>query len=538
MASFKSKRKDFILKNLRKLIPLLFLIFIASWSIYPIIQKPTTSYFQAGDDALIAWVLNQTIQKIPKDLENIFESNIFYPYKNTLAFTNLNIPSAAIGYLPYKLTDSPFIVYNLTIIFTQLLSSIILYLWLKALTNNSLASVVGTLSFILSNFRMQSIAHIHVFMMHWLFISICLIWLYKKSKKIKYLYLSSIFFIIQAWESFYHAYWIILIGLILLIPEIRYLKKQFKHVLTIILIVLLSAYPVIYTYIQIVRQFDQAISIRNAAHFSMSLNDVWGKYLSIGIYLNLILALILIGKKFFIEKRMWFPFVLLLLGLILSLGPVLKLYGATFKIFGNLFIPLPYSLFYYLLPGFSGLRSVDRFFGISYIGMAMIIAISLSLIHKRKKYFISICFLLIAIFGGKRVENTYYFPLPNDYPKVYSWIASQPGNIILEYPVFLWSDRDYSFEMYRMLFSLKHNKYLINGASGFVPPERLILFENIKANFPNPTVHQQLKNIGVNYVVVHKDEINKDKLKSFDLDSHLEKVYEDNNDNVYSYKIN
>ncbi|OGM28129.1 hypothetical protein A2962_01070 [Candidatus Woesebacteria bacterium RIFCSPLOWO2_01_FULL_39_61] len=535
MKKFVNLTKNAFIKKASKYIPYLVLISVSLWSIFPIILKPATSYFKAGDDGLITWQINQTIQKIPNNLENIFETNIFYPYKHTLAYTNLAVPSAVIGYLPVKLTESPFAAYNSVIILTQFLSASFLYLLFKKITQNAWASVIGSLSLLLSKFHMQSIAHIHVFMMHWWLISAYLLWLYKDGKKVKYLYLAALFFIIQLWESFYQAFWIILFGFLVLTPEFKYLKKQLRHILFITPAIFVLASPIFFAYLDIVRGFGQLTSIRTVSHFSMSFNDIWESNFSLGIYINFILSLVILRKNFLKNKKLRLPIILLLLGLILALGPVLKWNGATHKFFGKYFIPLPYTLFYYLIPGFSALRSVDRFFGISFFAMAMIVAISLTFLPKSKKLLVGLIFFTLSIIGGKQVDKTHEFPAPSSYPKVYSWLENQPGKVILEYPPYTWIDDNYSLEMYRMVYSLKHHKYLINGASGFMPPERGKLLSDIKSDLPNNILDQRLRDLGVDYLIVHKDETERKKLFNFESDSKLRKIYDDYESAVYSY---
>ena len=62
-------------------------------------------------------------------------------------------------------------------------------------------------------------------------------------------------------------------------------------------------------------------------------------------------------------------------------------------------------------------------------------------------------------------------------------------------------------EFFRMMYSLKHKKSLINGGSGYMPPSRQELLGKINAKFPEQGVVDTLTNFGVDYVIVHKNEI-------------------------------
>jgi hypothetical protein len=88
----------------------------------------------------------------------------------------------------------------------------------------------------------------------------------------------------------------------------------------------------------------------------MSLNDLWGKFLSPGLYV--LLAVAIIKKGWLREKWLW---LLLVFGVVMALGPALKWQDTTLKILDKWWIPLPYGVLYYLVPVVSVLRSVHRY---------------------------------------------------------------------------------------------------------------------------------------------------------------------------------
>ena len=112
----------------------------------------------------------------------------------------------------------------------------------------------------------------------------------------------------------------------------------------------------------------------------------------------------------------------------------------------------------------------------------------------------------MGIVGGDRVRARGNFPRPEDYPTVYTWLRDAPGKVILEYPVYNWADKHFDQEMFRMTYSLKHRKKLVGGAFGFLPKERGELLGKIQVEYPSVELNRILKDMGVNYVVVHKSE--------------------------------
>src|SRR3989344_8599850 len=108
--------------------------------------------------------------------------------------------------------------------------------------------------------------------MQWLLISVWMIWKYRKTEQIKYLFVAGIFFAIQVWESLLPAMWILFIGAILLYPK-RYssiqrmvslwlIKKQIKKILIIAGIVGILIFSVASVYWQVSNEFGFTRGIR------------------------------------------------------------------------------------------------------------------------------------------------------------------------------------------------------------------------------------------------------------------------------------
>jgi hypothetical protein len=168
------------------------------------------------------------------------------------------------------------------------------------------------------------------------------------------------------------------------------------------------------------------------------------------------------------------------------------------------------------------------------LSASFIVAWVYSRLKIKKRFFLAFILIFIAFIGGDTVHRDKYFPAPNAYPAVYTWLKNQPGKVIVEYPVYTWADQElHGLEMYRMVYSLKHGKYLINGASGFLPPERGIFLADIIADYPSGALDAKLKNMGVNYFIFHKNEVTDLKLKDFIARMKLPLIWQDKDTAVY-----
>ncbi len=548
----------------KHIFPILTLIVISLYSIWPVITNFTTHIPETYDGLFITWNINETIEKIPYDLPHLFEGNIFYPYQNVKAYSETFVTSALLAYIPVKLTGIPIAAFNFPFIFGQIATMLALYFWYFELSKSRWSSVIAAIAVGLSQIRMHYFGHLQMWGMEWWLLSTLMLWQFAKSGKIKHWYFALFFFILQMWESLLPAFWIILIG-ILLIPSMWKHSKRLQHsILTSAILTFVFISPVLWLYFAFYQEFHTVRSIRDAAHFAMSVDDLWKVFFSpglfglVGIILTFVIlehlkrsdrislqigTLSLVGfyrsllnvARFFTPSRMTKELTFLMLlastSFVLSLGPVLNYSHQTVKLFSILFIPLPYGILYYIVPGFGAFRTSSRFVWLFAFALGGIVALLLPKLPKYK--FLTI---LLAIFFGTRITTIYPIPQPHDYPPLYAWLQSQPNSVILELPIYTSTAPHAENEVKRMLYSLSHKKKLVNGYSGFFPPEWLDLVGDLGTKFPSAELEQQLKDRDVDYIIVHKDEYGNEKVEEIEKWGKKKTVWEDDNTYVIMIK--
>src|SRR3989344_305619 len=330
--------------KLRLFVPYLFLVAVALWSVWPVAAKIKSSLPIGHEDVLLTWIINENIEKIPNDIPNLFNGNIFFPYKNTMAYSDLFLPSSLISFFPVKMLGSYLVAFN----FSQI--------------------------------RMHYYVHIHTFIFQWLFLSFFFLWKYTKDNKPWRLYAASIFLILQFWESPLPVFWIFSFAAILLLPKFDKLKQNLKHILLASAMVIFATLPLINAYYSVSNQFNYVRSIREAAHFALSPDSLITTFFSPGLFVLSVISIVFLVKNKFNKKDIELKWILPLfsIGLIKALGPVLKWQGGTVKLFGNIFIPLPYGIFYYVIPGFGALRTPSRWLILFAFSLSALIALALS----------------------------------------------------------------------------------------------------------------------------------------------------------------
>ena len=523
----------------KKIVPLIIVIFFAVASVWPVFKNLGTVGDFGTDGELIVWITNQTIQKVTGNFRefergnfSIWSGNIFYPYNNILGYSDLFMISALWAIIPVIVTGNPAVTAGVGLLVGQILTMIISYFWFKEMSLNRWAAAVSAVAFGWAQVRWHYQVHLQMWNMQYFLGSAFCFWKFIKTNNFKWGIGGGILLGLQAWESLLPVYFglsttlIILISnnKFLMIKKFQYLKRVFMVALTAITIML----PVILLYAGVSREFGVERSIREVAHNGLSVDDTWGWFGSIGIIALLILAIIQITNHKLQEtnKDLKWLVGLAIFGYVMALGPTLKWGGQTVKL-GNMPIPLPYVAAYYTVPGFKALRTPSRWIWLTGFAVSGMVAIGLSTSPLRrrnnsplhpslklregnfgdlfKKGLGVVGCLAVATLGGVSLAKYRVLPSPQEYPEVYKWIKNQPGEIVLELPRGI-----EALEHRRMFYSIWTGKTLINGSSGFNPPEI---------------------EIKPDYIIVHLDEMQDTNSKIQTIGGHV--VYTDENAVVY-----
>ncbi len=192
--------------------------------------------------------------------------------------------------------------------------------------------------------------------------------------------------------------------------------------------------------------------------------------------------------------------VLWITGLVISLGPLLKVAGH------RLWIPLPYTLFYYVIPGFSSMRTPGRFAVLVALATAVLAGVGLDAIRRRYPRLDSTFLLgtLIAagVFAWCPTLPFVSCPDRASMPPVYSWLAAQPDSKpILELPVPVreWED---PVHVRRQVYVLYHGKPRLDGASGFTSNLYMAFRRDMQA-FPALETIRRAYDMGARRLIVH-----------------------------------
>jgi hypothetical protein len=537
-----------MIKKLGK-INILFLIaffILANFITFPLIFHLTNLATGPGDELLIAWNQGWNIYNFTHNLPNIlhiFNANLYFPFSNSLAYSDAYFTNSLIALIPVVLLKSPIVATNVNLIISLTLVGFFSFKLTQYLTKNNLISFLSGSLMIFSPAFLAWLVHIQIISIYFVPLAILFLIKYLEYKQNKYFIGFLTCLVLQAYNSFLPAYFIVFAALFICLFFIFKNKNNYKiiftkqniflSVLTFILIAIIAI-----PYFQVSKQFNYVRDVRDAIHFAIQpedllvtnqdsrlypvLSKLYFSDYTVGLrelhpgFLGVIFSTLSIFAIIFILKN-WKKqtfvvkglFSVAVLGFLLSLGPLLHI--NRFTIHKPFPIPLPYLLFYYLIPGFNGFRNSARFEIMYMIFILPVIGVFLKEILKKlsnkQSLFIIMVLIIITVLEFNFPLQLYSIPLPKDFPKVYAYLSTIPRTVaVVHMPVYNWNTPHSSNELWRDYYSTSDFRNMLNGASGFSPPPWQNLVENLLANFPLDNSIIKLKSLGINLIVIHKNE--------------------------------
>jgi hypothetical protein len=129
---------------------------------YPQVLQMSTGIHDDGDPLLVTWVLGWIAHQLPIAPAHLFDANIFYPERNTLAYSEtLLLPGIAAAPLRWA-GVSGIVIYNLVFLSGFVLSGVGVALLVRRLTGHAGVAIVAGLIFAFAPFRIDHYPHLQL----------------------------------------------------------------------------------------------------------------------------------------------------------------------------------------------------------------------------------------------------------------------------------------------------------------------------------------------------------------------------------------
>ncbi len=523
---------------------------------HPLVLHLAHAVEDKQDALLNTWIIAWVGHALVTDPLNLFNANIFYPYPNTLAFSETLLPQGLFA-LPFNLTfDNTILGYNLVLLASFFLAAYAMYLFVFDLTRVRGAAVVAATIFAFNPYNLGNLAQVQLLSFGWM--PLALLYLRKlltedegrRTKDdflsrfaIRNSFLFALFFALQALSSFYYAF---LAGFAVALYAIWffithhasritfYVSRSTRLAIASMLGALLIV-PFFIPYLQVQREMGFERKVSESEEFSASLqlyaqvspqNVVYGNLLAPrppivrggypldNLFPGIIaLALALVGLLATRDRDKWFYFLLLTFAFLLSLGPRLYLSPTL-----PTDITLPYRWLYDAFPLMRALRAPVRFDALVMFALAVLAGLGTArlatanrrpLTTTRRFLPTAYCVLLTGLIALEYfafpAANITPVPVWNEIPEYVRWLRAQPRGVILELPMIA-SEGETTppqLDLTSQYLSTYHWHTTPDGYSGFNPPRRGEIAYEMQA-FPNERALALIHALDVRFVVYHK----------------------------------
>jgi hypothetical protein len=497
----------------------LLLAVIHTW---PLATAPgTLSRNDNADAQLNAWALAWIAHQLPRVPAHLFDANIFYPERRTLAFSEPLIVPAVMGAPLSWVGGSPVLVHNIVLLLGFALTAFAGYVLIKAWTGDRLAGLLTGSMFAFNTHTLTRLAHVqaqHAWGLPLALLSADRIVMRRQWRDALWL---AVWMAAMAYTS---GYLVVFAAVMVAVVLVARIPDWWPHARQVLTLVALSAtvaagavLPVYLPYrtvardlhmlrpLAVVKEFSATpvgyLAAAGQIHFStwsapFFKNEVDAFFPGVIVIVMAALAvywmLIRPGSyRDFVSQR---PRVVMLLaivvtGFVLSLGTRTPLYGWLYVVF----------------PPLHGIRAAARFGNLFLLGMAALAGLGMAALRPRLslRWGPAIGVALVIVANVESLRAPFVYRRFDGIPAIYSLLAREPGPVVLVEVPFYPAHAFFENGPY-LLNSTAHWRPLMNGYSGYVP-------DSYRRNadtfwyFPADHAIEAMRRAGATHVMIHPD---------------------------------
>ena len=478
----------------------------------------------AEDGLFSIWNIAWAARTAVADPAGLFDANIFYPHRNTLAFSEANLVAGLLAAPSYWLTRNVYAAHNTVVLLSFMLSLVGAYLLVRHLTGCRSAAAVSGVLFAFCPFVFARSAHIQLLMTAGLpFAMLAFHRLAERPRVGRGLILGLVLAAAALACGYYGLFAGLMVGVAILFQafaERRWTDRAYWTALGVAvmtggLVTGLCFLPYLQvgeTHGAIARTLDDArvysadwgaylASPARAHRWLLDRIEVWNEVLFPGF---LTLGLAAIGMATVVlpwragvdlpawsvhrARRCRHVALYGLLGLLAcwaSLGPS-----------GGL-----YTLLFETAPGFGMLRAPARLGIVVALALAVLAGVGVSrLARGPRTTWVTTALILGALLELAAVPYPHYDATP--FPGAYRMLARLPAGPVAEFPYF--NERmEYPRHAYYMVGSTTHWRPLVNGYSDLIPQDFRAEVDEL-AGFPTRRAFVILERHQTRYVLLHR----------------------------------
>jgi hypothetical protein len=527
-------------------------VFIISLGVFflqgpPFVFKLWDHLAEWGDSFINSWILAWNAHALMTPGISVWNAPIFYPVKNSLAFSEAMFGNLWLTMPIQYLTDNPTFAANMLLLASFVLSSYCVFLLVYNLTGHFGSSLAAGIIFSFTPYRWTHSGHLQLLPIFWSALALLFANRFMQSHRKLDFFGMLVAIWIQYYASIYLGTMLLTLMASIFIYHLLIEKRgcgrwqYFKNsnLRELLLIGLLASIivllPLGIPYMKTAKEWNfyrspSENSAFSAEPLSLLLRPSGGfahynnlRQLLPGriregegaVFIGFTPWLLCLGTflMFFRKKGVFFDAEKLVLKryawaaiciAILMLGPYLIFLNHNTK------IPLPYQLIYYLIPGAKAMRVPARFLQPFLLCLSILAAFSvLGFARLTKQWRLPmrlavITFVLVLCIYDYSVSDmpgTLAEPKER-IPSVYRYLSEKDVSAVLEIPVGAIGIAPFAFRY--MHYQTFHWKPVLGGMSGFYPPDRSTLFDRLDGS-PTTDTLLFIQSTKASIVIIHLD---------------------------------
>ena len=490
------------------------------------------------DPYLNLYILKWDVHQLFLNPLKLFQANTFYPYSNTLAYSEHMIVNALFAMPVALVTGNMVFSYNLIFLLTFALSGFGAYLLVYYLTEDKDAGIAAGIIFAFCPYKFARQDAIQLMCAQFMPFVLLFMHRFHAGREYRNLFLFLVFFLLQVLSCWYYAFYITIAVIVYSVffvfkkenMNFAFWKRTGLFLVLALFIILPFALP--YYYVSqdnpgFFRSFNLIVgwsadlrdyitppaSNRIYGNLLKNLRPAclsWEHEMFMGISVFLLAVYAALRIKIRENYKIFIYLLLAIFAFVMSLGPYLHVWGK------NTGVPLFYTIFYDFLPGFKSMRGVSRIAVIFMLAVSVLAGFGVSKLklskspnpnprQLRARVFLGfiIPLIILAEYFSVPIKTT-RIPMEKEIPPVYNWLNKQKGDCpLVEFDLSVAGGYVLSRESEYMYFSTFHWKKIVNGWSGYLPAGYGKILELSKNDFPSKELVHLLRGLELEYVLVH-----------------------------------
>jgi hypothetical protein len=469
-----------------------------------------------ADTVLNEWILAWVAHQLPTDPLRLFDANIFYPERHSLAFSEPLIVQSLLGAPLMWLGASPVLVYNLVLLAGLALTGFVMAVIVARWTGDWFAGVTSGIVVAFNAHTLTRLPHLQAQHAEFLPLALFTFDSLLRMPRWKTAVQLGFWYVLQALTSIYLlVFTTVALAVAFLVRPEDWIGGRFKRLAFPLsgaaALAVLALLPFLLPYWSLRTEgFER--SLDEVGWFSARAQDYWSTPSRLhgwletsargstslfpgAVALALAAVACLAGRQALRDRRLRMSVAFGLAGLALSFGPIVP----------------GYSWLYTTLPLFQAVRGAARFGYLAIVAVAIAAGFGVAALRQR---FIRLpqlrlvgSFVVVALVFLEPLAAPIRYERFEGIPAVYKEVASETAAVVADMP-FPPPEAIFRNAPY-MLGSTLHFKPMLNGYSGFLPPSYVAHYTQL-ASFPSAESVAALRRIGVTHIFVHRDRLNAD----------------------------